>query len=224
MNNFNNQFNNMNKNGMNGLPMGAMMGTKTNSAIKFMVVLLLGVLPLLICSLLITDPNMTDQFKQWGPSGPKNASIHIDYGFMWLIGIALYIAIFPVIYLITGLTKEVKMDVMPATSAAGLAMLNMFVIPHTSAWFLILSLPSFAIIGFIIGLFVMLVIIVKKINKQMNDLQKNPEFKKMMDQFQGKQGANGAFGNNKPNNDYKSNPFVDIPNETKEEDKEEDEE
>ncbi len=222
MNNFNNQFNNMNKNGMGRLPLGQVMGAKTNSAVKFMIALMLGVVPLLLCALFITDQTMVTEFKQWGSQGPLNTKIDVDYGFMWLIGLGVYISIFPIIYLITKLTKEVKLDVIPPTAAAGLAMLNMFVIPHSSAWFLLLSLPSFAIIGYIIGAFVMVIIIVKNINAQMSKLQNDPEFKKMVDQLQNGQGANGAFGNKKPNNDYKSNPFVDIPDETN--DKEDEEE
>lgn len=224
MNNNNNQFNaNMNKN-MNGFPMNAMMnGPRTNSAVKFMIVLLLGILPLLLCSLLITDSSMTEEFKQWGQTGPKNAIWDIDYGFMWLIGIAVYISIFPIVGLLTKITKEVKLDVIPLTSAAGLAMLNMFVIPHTSAWFLLLSIPAFSLIGAIIGLVVMVVMIVKQLNKQLTTMQEDPKFKEMMDQLQGLQGAQGPQAGRQPNGGpkqsqkkFEDNPFVDIPEEDEE--------
>ncbi len=202
-------------------------GGRTNTAIKFIIVMALGVLPLALCALFITDPEMASQFKQWGQFGKTNASLYMDYGFMWLLGLALYILIFPVIYLLSNLTKEVKLDVIPATSAAGLATLNMFVIPHTHAAFLILSLPSFAIIGYIFGSFIMIISALKKMQRDMKKMQNNPEFQermkkmqndpqfqKMMEDFKKQQGINiPKSGEQK---DIKDNPYVDIPEEEKE--------
>ncbi len=216
MNNFNNQFNNMNR---KQIPMGSLMGQRTNSAYKFLISLAIGILPLLLCSLFITDPEMAGEFNQWGNGGPQNAILEVQYGFMWLIGLIVYISIFPIILAITKLTKEVKLDVIPSAAASGLAMLNMFVIPHSSRWFLLLSIPSFAIIGYIIGMFVMVLIVVNSINKQMDQLQNDPNFKQMMDQVQRMQGQNPNMmnmpnnKNNKPANnkkDIKNNPFVDV--------------
>ncbi len=217
MNNFNNR-NNFNGRGGPQIPMQMMMGSKSNSAYKFMIVLLLGILPLLLCSMFITDSSMAGEFNQWPNGTAQTAIIDIDYGFMWLIGLGVYILIFPTIVLITKFTKEVKMDVIPATASFGLAMLNMFVIPHTSAWFLILSIPSFLIIGYIIGVFVTVFISLAMINKQMTKVQNDPQFKEMMDKIQeaqNKQMNHGGQGQNKKQPKFGNNPFVDIPEENK---------
>ncbi len=222
----------MNQFNMNKPPIGMMpgMGKKTNTAFKFLIVMLLGILPLLLCALFIGAEGMESQFKQWGSSGAINTTVQIDYGFMWLIGLVLFIAIFPVIILLDKFVSDINLDVMPITSAAGLAMLNLWVIPHSHAAFLILSLPAFAIIGYIIGMFVMIVIVIKNAQKQIDKLQKDPNFKKMMDQMQ-KGGPTGFPNpntmnqnknvNSKPGKkqDYKDNPFVDIPEEQDEEEK-----
>ncbi len=211
----NNKFNfnqNINQSQINA----SLMGARTNSAIKFLIVILLGLVPLLICSYFITANGMEGDFHQWGKEGSKHATVFVDYGVMWLIGLTVYFLIFPIIYLLTKLTNEVKLDVIPSTSAVGLAMLNMFVIPHTSAYFLILSLPCFALIGFIIGMIVMISLIVANINTQMKKMQNDPNIKKMMDQLQ-----NGGLNNpnvNKKNKDLSNNPYVDIPGEDEEKD------
>ncbi len=210
MMNLNNMKNQGNMRG--GLPAGALLGGKTNTAIKFLIVMIIGIIPLLLCSLFLTATDMASEFKQWGQQGSQ-ATTEIDYGYMWLIGIGLYLITFPIIFLISGLSKEVNVDIIPATSAASLAMLNMFVIPHTSAYFLILSLPAFAFIGYIIGTFVMIIHTIKKLQRQMNALQQDPEVKKMMKDFENQMNGQAPTKGKK---DYKDNPFVDI----KEEDEE----
>ncbi len=212
---------------MQGLPPGLLSGGRTNSAFKFLIAMLLGILPLLLCSMFIVDFDMANQFKQWGSAGNTTATLDLDYGLMWLMGIAIYIAIFPIIVLLTKLTKEVKMDVMPVTSASALAMLNMFVIPHSHAAFLILSLPAFAIIGYILGAFVMVIMMIRGMQASMAKMQNDPEFKKMMEQMQRGQGMPGQPGfnpNPKPqpkvqDKDFKDNPYVDIPEEEEDEEK-----
>ncbi len=216
----------LNNKNINGHPMSAMMAQKTNTAVKFIIVMVLGILPLLLCALFITDETMASQFKQWGSQGSQ-AQHYMDYGFMWLLGIAIYVATFAILILITGLTKEVQLDVVPATSAASLAMLNMFVIPHSHAAFLILSLPAFAIIGYIIGVFVVVIVAIKRLQKQINKAQQDPEFQKMMNDIQKQMGQPGmkpqpgqfnkGKGPNKPQEkDYKDNPYVDVPDDEEE--------
>ncbi len=229
-NNRNNMFNQMGGNGRGQIPINPMMtmGKPTNSALKFLIVMLIGILPLLLCSIFIYDPTMVDDFKQWGEGFGQFAIIEVQYGFMWLIGLSVYLAIFPMIVLLTKINKEIKLDVVPFTSAAALAMLNMFVIPHSSRWFLLLSIPSFAIIGFIIGVVVMAVMIMNTLQRQMNQLQDNPEFKQFVDEVQKMQQNNPNFNNGRPINngqtkpnqpkkeDFKDNPFVDVPEEDEE--------
>lgn len=220
----NNNFNNMNRQNIPGMPPGLLAGGRTNSGFKFLIAMLLGILPLLLCAMFITDESMANEFKQWGAQGNTTATTYVDYGFMWLIGIVIYIAIFPVIYFLTKVTNEIKLDVIPSTSAAALAMLNMFVIPHSHAAFLILSLPAFAIIGYIAGAFVMVILMIKTLQSQVKKAQNDPEFKNMMQQMQQQmQGQQPGFNNRPPQKkvnkeDYKDNPYVDIPEE--EEDKE----
>lgn len=219
MNNFKNQFNNMNSKNINPMMIGS---SKTSSAIKFSIAMLLGILPLLLCSLFIIDSSMAEQFKQWGQNGATNQTIDIDYGFMWLIGLAIYIGIFPLIIFLTKITKEIKLDVIPLTSSLALVMLNMFVIPHSSAWFLMLSIPSFFIIGYIIGSVFVVFYILSNMNKQFKTMQDDPKVKEMLEQMQKMQGMNPNmpkdFGKkNEKQNDQ--NPFVDIPTEDEEDEK-----
>ncbi len=214
MNN-NNQFKFNLNNGQ--IPPQMMMQGRTNSAYKFLIVMLVGILPLLLCSLFIVDASMAQDFKQWGANGVTHATIDISYGFMWLIGIAIYIATFPVCFFLVGISEEIKLDVVPGTSAAALVMLNMFVIPHSSAWFLLLSIPSFLIIGFVIGVVVIIINTLKKINNEIVKAQNNPEFKKMVDELQKMQGMQpGQQPNKKTNTKVENNPFVDVEDESEE--------
>ncbi len=193
------------------------MGKRTNSAYKFMIILVIGILPLLLCALFIVDSSMATEFKQWGSAGVKNATIDVDYGFMWLIGLAVYIAIFPVCIFLTKISDEISLDIVPGTSAAGLVMLNMFVIPHSSAWFLLLSIPSFLIIGFIIGIIVIAFVTISAFNKKMIEAQNNPEFKQMVNELQKMQGQNpgqGPMPTKKPDAKVEGNPFVDVEDES----------
>ncbi len=212
----NNNFN-FNKNQIPQQMMMNNMQSRTNSAYRFLIMLLVGILPLLLCSLFIVDFSMATEFKQWGSLGVKNARIDVDYGIMWLIGLVVYVAIFPICILLTKLSDEIKMDIIPGTSAAGLVMLNMFVIPHTSAWFLLLSIPSFLIIGYIIGVIVIVFVTISNFNKQIIKAQNNPEFKQMVDELQKMQGQNPGQGpttNKKQDSQVEGNPFVDVEDES----------
>ncbi len=192
------------------------MGKRTNSAYKFMIMLVIGILPLLLCALFIVDSSMASEFKQWGSAGVKNATVDVDYGFMWLIGLAVYIAIFPVCIFLTKISDEISLDIIPGTSAAGLVMLNMFVIPHSSAWFLLLSIPSFLIIGFIIGIIVIAFVTISAFNKKMIEAQNNPQFKEMAEKIRKAQGANPS-NPTEPRKDLDKNPYVDVEDETEKE-------
>lgn len=199
---------------------------RTNTAIKFIVCMLVGILPLLVCALLVTSSSSSpsaDAFKQWGNAG-SNAKYQIDYGFMWLIGILVYILTFPIVIVLTRITNgAVKLDVIPSTGACALAMLNMFVIPHSHAAFLILSIPAFALIGYVVGAFVMVMVYIKAMQSQVRRMQQDPQMKEAMDQMQ--RMAQGQNPNQpKPNNqgknikkdDYKQNPYVDVPEDEEE--------
>ncbi len=218
----NNQFKfNMNNAAM---PQQMMMQNRTNSAYKFLIVMLVGIIPLLLCAMFIVDSSMADEFKQWGQNGVTHANKDVSYGVMWLIGLAVYIAIFPICILLTKLSDEVKLDIIPSTSSAGLIMLNMFVIPHTSAWFLLLSIPSFFIIGYIIGVIVIVVLTLKKINNEIVKAQNNPEFQQMVSELQKMQGMNPGGGpmpgqkpNPTPDKKIEDNPYVDVEDESEDE-------
>lgn len=234
MSNNNNPFQNMGQGPQ--LPPGFAIGRRTSGSTKFLIVLLLGVLPFLLCSIFLMDPNMADQFKQWGKTGhTMTRSLDLNYGLMWLVGIGVFAATQFILTIIIGKFKEVGADVRPGTTAFSLMMMNFFLIPHVSAWFLILSIPAFLIIGYIIGVIIGAFIMFANIKKQVTKMQSDPNFAEILEKMQqGHGGMNPTFnpnangkGNKKPNldvekpkpKDYADNPFVDVKDEDEDQEK-----
>ncbi|BDU67722.1 MAG: hypothetical protein TYPL_3750 [Candidatus Tyloplasma litorale] len=230
-NNQQNPFKNLNYK----MPPGMMQQKKTQGYIKLLMIILLGIFPLLICSVFITSTG-SQEFNQWGDTGyqVKNYTWTIDYGFMWLLGIAIFIFSLVINKILADKIKTINLDTLPLVSSASLAMLNLFVIPHSKQIFLILSLPSFAIIGYILGVIIVIFITITQLRKQMMQMENDPEMKNAMNQFQNMfKGPNSgklndhkkhnntknSSNSNKNNKDYKNNPFVDVKDE-EEEDKE----
>lgn len=212
-NNFNNQQNNIFK----GLQMPKPL--KTNSAIKYSVAFLLGVIPLLLTAMFIGSTG-NQEFNQWGQAGePGTINTYIDYGLMWLIGLAIYIASVTLISIIGSYEKIkfIHLDIIPATSGFGLAMLNLFVIPHSAQIFMILSIPSFFLIGYIIGVFVMLFTSISKMQRDIrkSGITQEDIMKQMMNGQQNPFMQNNKHPDakvTKPKNktNYEDNPFVDV--------------
>lgn len=211
-----NNFNNFNPNNQMKINPAMFAQNRTSSALKFLISICLGMIPFILCSLFIFAEGMIGDFHQWGENGiPGNFNnyIVVSYGVMWLIGLLVYVAIIGITYALTIFVKDIKGDVIPPVSAMAVAMLNMFVIPHTSIYFLLLSLPAFAIIGYILGALIMVFVFIGNLKKQMLKMQEDPQMKKMMDELQSKA--------KQQNNDIKNNPFVDVKAEDEEkEDKE----
>ncbi len=232
MNNFN-QFNNMNM-GKGPNPQMMLMGGKTLGSIKFTVAVLVGLLPLMLaCMFIGASGSYEGTFHQWGPTGETSTVlVYIDYGWMWLIGIGLYIGSMVTAVMLSRYVKSINVDVIPLVSAGALGMLNLFVIPHSNQAFLILSLPSFAIIGYIMGGIVMVVTALTNMQRNMQKMQNDPNVKKMMEDFeeqmkknnpqmynqmmQGRQNTPGAPKPSDKKKEYEDNPYVDIPEEDEE--------
>lgn len=205
MNNYNNKM--PNNPFMN---MQLMQIKRTPGVIRFTFAVMLGILPLLICAMFISPNDINQVFKQWGEAGIQT-KVTVDYGLMWLIGFAVYISSLLVTTTIVKYVKGISIDVVPITAAAGLAMMNMFVIPHSSQWWLLLSLPSFWLIGYIVGIFIMLVSSIKVIQSEilkMQDNGENPFENTILDKQNSKKKSDI---NKKQLEDFEEgNPFVDV--------------
>lgn len=215
MNNFNN-FNNQNNPFMN-MPKGMQPQMKrTHGAIKLLIVFFLGIIPFILCAAFIIPNNLpAGSFNQWPETFPGSfGGIDVSYGIMWLIGIAVYIVTMIVGFLLGKYVKGIELDIIPLLSAASLAMLNLFVIPHSDSIFMILSLPSFALIGFIIGTFIMMTMGIRTFFKEMNNLQNNESsvLKDIQNSIKKQE--------EKKDKTYEDNPFVDVKNDEDEDDEE----
>ncbi len=211
-----NNNNNFNPNNQMKINPAMFAQNKTSSALKFLITICLGMLPFLLCAMFIYADGMIGEFHQWGEDGMAgnfSNAITVSYGVMWLIGIAVYVGVIGITFALTKFVKDIKGDVVPPVSSMAIAMLNMFVIPHTSIYFILLSIPAFAIIGYILGAIIMVFIFVANLKGQMAKMQNDPQMKKMMDDLQKQAGQ-------KPKNDIKNNPFVDIKDDEEKEDKE----
>ncbi len=195
----------------------SILGTKrTKGSIKFIVFAFLGMLPLLLCCLFFTST--THDFKQWGPNGftdPTSAAMDINYGFMWLVGLATVIGSFIILWMFIKFSDFIFADTIPLFFSTSFAMLNMFVIPHSSQWFLFLSLPAFAIIGYVFGVIVMIFIFIKEFQLKIRSLERNGE--EVLEKLK----ERGFFKYQNQSNKNKE-PFIDV--ELKEEDNESSEE
>lgn len=217
---------NRNQNPFNNLP-PALRPKNTNTSLKFLLALILGVLPMLMCILFIGlggpdsgSVNWSD-FNQWGTSAQNKAWI-VSYGIMWLIGISVYIAIIIIVVILTKFVEDINLDVLPLISGLSLAMFNMFIIPHFSPWFLLISVPAFMIIGYVIGAIVSVSIALSIMQKEMSKNSDNPNsaFKQMQEQMRANNPnlANKPKPTNKKKTKYKDNPFVDLKEDEDDED------
>ncbi|NQX83154.1 MAG: hypothetical protein HRS50_00365 [Mycoplasmataceae bacterium] len=199
MNNFNK---NMNQNNP-FINIQKMKPKKTNGAIKFTFAVLLGIVPLLLCALFVTSSG-NQEFNQWGATTGLE-KIKIDYGLMWLLGIGIYIISLVITIIMIKIIKNIYLDIVPLVSSSGLVLLNMFVIPHSDSLFLILSVPSFLIIGYIIGIIIVIISSMNSIRKEIIKTQENGH-----NPLHDLQKQSNKPINKEKNNEYKDNPFIDV--------------
>lgn len=198
-----NQKNNQNINNINqenlSLNNNFMMQQRTSGAWRLTTTFFLGMVPLLLCCTFISTSD-GQEFYQWPHGFPSTIKVDVDYGIMWLIGIAIYVGALTINYFLIKFFNQIKIDTIPLTASAGLAMLNLFVIPHSSPYFLLLSLPSFAIIGYILGVIIVIFITIFQIRKQFQIMQNDPNMKEKMEEFKKNFSYQQQFMNRKNNN------------------------
>ncbi len=204
-------------------PFGNLGASRTKPAIKWIIIAIFGILPFVLLIFLVgPDATVADNWRK-----SENFLKEIDYGMMWLLSIVVIILSALSVSLIAFFSRDVRNDVIPWTLAFLFMGAGFYVIPlgsWSSLGFIFIA-PILFIVGAAIGGIGIFIVALRKVSKQMKEMNDNPEMKKQMDetmkQFQ-KQG--GMFGQQpKPPKDteenYEDNPFVDVEEEKEDKDK-----
>ncbi len=190
---------------------------RTKPMIKWIVITLFGILPFILLTFLVGPTDEINNWRNW------NFVAEIDYGLMWAVGVVTIVFSLLVISLISFYTKDVKNDVIPFVGGFLFMGFGFYLFPLGKALSLlfILIAPIMFILGFAIAGFGVLIVVMRKISREMKEIQNDPnkmkEVQEAMEQFQKQNG--GMFGNQKQNNsnlkkdkeeEYEDNPFVDV--------------
>jgi len=188
---------------------------RTVPLIKHIVAFLTGFVPMIIAIFLFGTDDIV--FGQW-----QNIEqlVLMSYGELWAIGFGVVFLSVVLVLLVIKFNKDVKIDVVPFTTTWSTIMFSLFIIPlpHNLLWLEVILVPIFGIIGFVLGIFGVMIYSITKFAKEMQKIQEQNGGENPFD-FVNQQNP-GSFNKplqpksnpspKKPKPKDEDNPFVDI--------------